>query len=68
MFEKIKTTVKSEEFKQQAKQIAVQVATAIVIGVVVQAATYVVIEGTKSLVNEVSDRIHGTDETPAEIA
>lgn len=64
MFNKIKETVQSEEFKTVAKQVAIQVATAIVIGVAVQAATYIVIEGSKSLYNGVKDKL--TSDTTTE--
>jgi hypothetical protein len=54
MFEKIKTTVKSTEFRNGVKSAAINIASTIVVAVVIKAGTYIVVEGTKALIAEMT--------------
>jgi hypothetical protein len=61
MFQQIKDKVTSSEFKAVVKEVAFNVVTTVVVATAVKAATYIVVEGTKALINEIGKN----KETPA---
>lgn len=58
MFEKIKNTVTSEEFKRAAGQVALNIGSSIVVGLAIKGISYVAVEGTKALVNEIKSHVN----------
>ena len=62
MFTKIKETLRSDEFKSAAKDAALNIGSAIIVGVGIKVVSYVAVEGTRALVNEIKERATGSVE------
>jgi hypothetical protein len=56
MFAKLIETVKRAEFKQKVTTVAVNVAIPIMVGIGIKVVTYIAIEGTKALIEEIANR------------
>ena len=65
--ETLKEKLSDPVVKEAVKQVAISVGTAIVVSLAVNAITYIAVEGTKSLVEEVKVRLNPIEEANIEI-
>jgi len=63
MFDKIKETVKSQEFRSAVANAAMNVVATVVVATAIKAVSYVAVEGTKALIEKIKEN---KEETPAE--
>jgi len=56
MLQNLKDKVTSPEFKQVAKVVVKEVVTAVVVAITIKTISYIAVEGTKALINEIGNK------------